>query len=387
MNIGFDAKRAFENSTGLGHYSRTLITDLANFSKENNYWLFTPKKTKLFSPTQANITIVTPEKYLHKKLKAVWRSNWIKQDIKTNDIDIYHGLSHEIPVNIQHTKVKTIVTIHDLIFEKYLEQFSAIDRLIYRKKFTNACKNANAIIAISEQTKQDIIELYKIAPEKIKVCYQSCNDIFRYEVSDNEKEKIRTTYNLPQQYFLSVGSIIERKNLLNLVKAMAANKEKLDIPLIVIGGGKGHYYKEIKQFIAQNGLEKIVIFLNENEAIKNTKGFRTSADFPAIYQMATAMLYPSFYEGFGIPVLEALSCNLPVITSNVSCLPETGGKAALYVNPNSVDEIANAMLQITSTTLRQELRQFNAAHLLQFENKTTAGNVMQVYKKVYNNEI
>jgi glycosyltransferase involved in cell wall biosynthesis len=387
MNIGFDAKRAFENSTGLGHYSRTLITDLANFYKENNYCLFTPKTTKLFSPTQDNITIVTPEKYLHKKLKAVWRSNWIKQDIKDNHIDIYHGLSHEIPANIQHTKVKTVVTIHDLIFEKYPEQFSAIDKLIYRKKFTNACKNATAIIAISEQTKKDIIELYHIAPEKIKVCYQSCNDIFRYEVSDNEKEKIRATYNLPQQYFLSVGSIIERKNLLNVVKAMAANKGKLDIPLVVIGGGKGNYYKQVKQFITQHGLEKAVIFLNENEAIKNTKGFRTSADFPAIYQMATAMLYPSFYEGFGIPVLEALSSNLPAITSNVSCLPETGGKAALYVNPNNVDEIANAMLQITSTTLRQELQRFNSEHLQKFENRVTAENVMNVYKKVYANEI
>jgi glycosyltransferase involved in cell wall biosynthesis len=387
MKIGFDAKRAFQNDTGLGHYSRTLINDLANFYKENQYYLFTPKTTRLYAPTSENINTITPSAFLHKKYKAAWRSNFVKKDIKKLGVDIYHGLSHEIPVNIQKSTTKTVVTIHDLIFEKYPEQFSFIDRWIYRKKFTNACKNSNAIIAISEQTKQDIVDLYKINSEKIYVCYQSCNDIFRYEVSETEKERIKKLYNLPKEYFLSVGSIIERKNLLNVVKAIHINKTSINIPLVVIGGGSGGYFKKVKSFIAAHNLEKDIIFLNENEATKNSKGFKTSADFPAIYQMASAMLYPSFYEGFGIPVLEALSSNLPVITSNVSCLPETGGKGAYYVNPNSVEEIVEAMQKILNPSVKQNLQQHNAAHLMQFDNKATAEKVMNIYTKLYNNEI
>ena len=383
MNIGFDAKRLYENSTGLGHYSRTLITSLAKTFPENNYFLFAPKITDSFqSDIHQNIYPVAPTALLSRILKSAWRSKWMIKDLRKRNIEIYHGLSHEIPFGINKTKIKSVVTIHDLIFERYPEQFSNIDVKIYRKKFMYACRYADNIIAISKQTKNDIVDLYKIPDEKIEVCYQSCNDIFRQIISDEEKMRVKQIYNLPDEFFLYVGSVIERKNLLTIVKAMHQLKGKLDIPLVVIGNGK-KYKTEVKDFLKKNNLQNKVVFLSEKTDINSLPGFTSSADFPAIYQQAVAMIYPSVFEGFGIPVLEALCSGLPVITSNVSSLPEAGGDAAYYVNPHSPEEIAGAMQNIYSDKLFAEIMIGKGfAHAQNFTQKKTAGAVMEVYKKI-----
>ena len=174
------------------------------------------------------------------------------------------------------------------------------------------------------------------------VCYQSCNPAFAKNATQAEKVRVKKLYNLPDQFFLYVGSVIERKNLLNICKAVFLLRNELDVPLVVIGDGK-KYKQQVKDYIKQNGLEKKIIFLSENAPEVPSSAFQTAVDFPAIYQSAIALVYPSFFEGFGIPVLEALSSRLPVITSGVSCLPETGGEAAYYVNPNSAEEIAEGI--------------------------------------------
>ncbi len=380
MNIGFDAKRAFQNSTGLGHYSRTLISSLAAYYPGNNYYLFAPKTTDAFNAEEfKNLGIVNPKHFPASLFKAAWRSNWVKKDLQKYKIDIYHGLSHEIPFGIEKMGIKSVVTIHDLIFERYPVQYSSIDRMIYRKKFKNACINADKIIAISQQTKQDIVEFYKIPEEKITVCYQSCNLAFNEIISSDKKEEIRRLYNLPGNYYLYVGSIIERKNLLQICRALKLLNNSLS--LVVIGNG-GAYKQKVKNFIAENGMIEQVIFLSEQSAAENP-GFKSSAHFPAIYQMATAMIYPSIYEGFGIPVLEALCSRLPVITSNVSCMPETGGDAALYVNPNDVDEMADAIKSVAGNTmLRNAMIEKGILHAEKFSTQNTAGAVMNLYKSL-----
>src|SRR5829696_3916129 len=184
MNIGFDAKRAYHNGTGLGHYSRTLIRSLAEYFPQHQYFLFNPKPTDLFHLNGKNIHEVLPSKLLHKTLSSVWRSTWIKNDLEKNEIDIYHGLSNEIPFDIQKSGLRSVVTIHDIIFEHYPEQYSRIDVEIYKRKFRYSCEHADKIIAISEQTKKDIIEFYKTREEKITVCYQSCNPAFTKKVDE-----------------------------------------------------------------------------------------------------------------------------------------------------------------------------------------------------------
>jgi len=383
MKIAFDAKRAYQNGTGLGHYSRTLISSLADFYPEHQYYLCAPKLTNRFDISRyANVRNIVPTGFLSKKLKSLWRSNWVKNDLAKEKIDLYHGLSHEIPVGIEKTGIRSVVTIHDLIFERNPEQYNKIDIQIYRHKFKYACRNADHIIAISQQTKDDIIQFYKIPEEKITICYQSCNPAFSQIISEEEKNRIKQFYHLPDRFFLYVGSVIERKNLLNICKAMHQLGGKLAIPLVVIGDG-GQYKQQVKEYISAHKLENQVIFLSETAAAKNAERFQSAADFPAIYQLSEALIYPSVFEGFGIPVLEALWSRTPVITSNISCLPETGGDAAYYVDPYSPEEIAKGMVRLaTDTTLTTQMKDKGWKHAQNFTPKKCAADVMQVYLRL-----
>ena len=382
MNIGFDAKRAYHNGTGLGHYSRTLMSSLSEYYPEHEYYLFNPKSSDRFSLQGNNIHEVRPQNFPSTLFRSAWRSSWVKKDLKKYKIDLYHGLSHEIPLGIDKTGIKSVVTIHDLVHERYPEQYNPVDVRIYSRKFRYACEHAEKVIAISEQTKKDIIDFYKTPEEKIAVCYQSCNPAFGKEVSEQEKERVKKMYGLPDKFFLYVGSIIERKNLLNICKAMFLLRNETDIPLVAIGDGT-RYKQQVKDYIMQNGLGKRVILLSENPSAKSSKPFQSAADFPAIYQSAIAMIYPSFFEGFGIPVLEALWSRLPVITSNVSCLPEAGGEGAYYVNPGSAEEIAEGMKRVYSDKeLVATMKEKGWQHAQHFTQQKCAERVMNVYKSL-----
>lgn len=384
MNIAFEAKRAYTNGTGLGHYSRTLVRSMAEYFPENDYYLFTPKLTNRFNAeSYKNVHAITPTTFPSRYLRGAWRSSWAKKDLKKLGIDLYHGLSHEIPVNIHKTGIRSVVTIHDLIFERYPEQFNPIDVRIYHQKFTKACRFSDKIIAISQQTKDDIIQFYKIPEQKITICYQSCNPAFAAQVSEEEKLRIKKTYQLPNEYLLYVGSVIERKNLLLICKGLQLLKDQFNLPLLVIGDG-GRYKKMVQQYLRENGLEKQVRFLSEESSIKSLPSFQLSHDFPAIYQQALCMIYPSTFEGFGIPVLEALWSRTPVITSNVSCLPETGGDAACYVDPNSPEQMANAIREIKQNAQkRKEMVVKGWLHAQNFTQKNCASAVMDVYKSLF----
>ncbi|MGQ0740285.1 MAG: glycosyltransferase family 4 protein [Bacteroidota bacterium] len=383
MNIGFDAKRAFHNQTGLGHYSRTLIRSLSEYHPQHQYYLFNPKPSDLFSLKAQNLQEVLPAGLLNKIFSSAWRSSWLKKDLQRLKIDLYHGLSHEIPMGIHKTGIKSVVTIHDLIHERHPGQYNPVDVKIYRRKFRYACGNADKVIAISRQTKSDIMEFYKTPEEKIVVCYQSCNPAFGQKFSEEEKRKIRGQYSLPEQFFLYVGAVIERKNLLNICKAMFLLRGQLDIPLVVIGDGK-KYKQQVKDYIKQNGIENRIIFLSESPSVKSLPSFQSAVDFPAIYQSAIAMIYPSFSEGFGIPVLEALWSKLPVITSNTSCLPEAGGEGAYYVNPASAGEIAGGMMKIYSDKqFAESMKEKGWQHAQNFTPQKSAEAVMNVYKSIW----
>ena len=189
MKIGFDAKRAYHNHTGLGHYSRTLIRSLSEYYPEHQYYLFNPAASSVFKFQSGNIHEIKPTSLLDRMFPSAWRSSRVKTDLLKYEIGLYHGLSHEIPLGIQRTNIKSVVTIHDLIHERFPEQYNAVDVKIYNRKFRNACENANKIIAISEQTRNDIIQYYNIPSSKIEVCYQSCNPSFARIISEDEKKE------------------------------------------------------------------------------------------------------------------------------------------------------------------------------------------------------
>lgn len=378
MRIGYDAKRIFFNNTGLGNYGRTLVHTLATLYPEHSYQLFSARPSnnpRLAALLRASTKIqpVFPSVFIGKKVPSLWRSFLINNDIEKNNIQIFHGLSHELPVGIEKlNKVRTVVTMHDLIFERYPNFFPFFDRKVYRYKFTSAVRRADCIVAISEQTKRDLMDFYAVSGDRIEVVYQSCDGIFSEKTTLDTRLEVRSKYNLPKDFLLYVGSITERKNLLTIVKALHALEGRLDVPLVVIGDG-GAYKQIVVNYLLDNQLNKNIIFL------KNI----SFTDLPAIYQSARALLYPSVFEGFGIPIIEALHSRTPVVTSAGGCFVEAGGDAAFYVNPLDVDELADGILRVCSDDdLRKTMVDKGSRYVQRFAPEVLGRQWIELYKKL-----
>lgn len=372
MRIGFDAKRIFSNYTGLGNYSRTLVKNLVHQFPANNYFLFSPvAKPVTGFDTLKNAHTIHPPSAISGSL---WRSYGINDDLVSNNIEVYHGLSNEIPVLKSTTHVKCVVTIHDLIFKHFPQHYPFADRTIYNIKSKYACKHADAIIATSAATKNDILKFYNVDEKKVHVVYQSCDELFLNTSSNFLYAELKNKYNLPSEYLLYVGSITERKNLLNVCKAYLTLTPQNRIPLVVIGKGSD-YAGKVHRFVAENNLQPWFIFL---ENITNN-------ELITFYKNAMAFIYPSLYEGFGIPVLEAMACECPVIISNVSSLPEVGGTAASYVDPSDAESIAEKIKMVTqNTSARTEMKQKGVEQAKLFNAKTITQEVMRVYESLIN---
>lgn len=310
MKIGIDAKRAFQNKSGLGNYSRDVIYSLAK-KEIIDMHLFTPEiKNDFFSPPK-NAKVHLPK---IKLLKNFWRLFGLKKIIRKENIQIFHGLSNEIPIGLSKN-IKCIVTIHDVIFKKYPSFYNNFDRFIYSKKTEYACKKANRIISVSEQTKRDLISYFNVNPEKIEVIYQSCHDAFKTELKN---KNILKKYHLPNDFILYVGTIEKRKNLKFILKAI---RKKPEINLVCVGEKKS-YYNDILKSIEENRINNNITFLTLNSV----------NDLSDIYKKAKCLVFPSIYEGFGIPIIEALYSQIPVITTNQPVFKEVGGKHCFYVN-------------------------------------------------------
>jgi len=369
MHIGFDAKRAFTNTTGLGNYSRTAINGLCRSYPEHVYTLYTPStgRDPGYRPP-GNAGVVKPATAWAKTLSSFWRSYGIRNQLLEDQVDLYHGLSNELPFTLERSGIRSVVTIHDLIFLRHPELYPRIDRRIYLRKTLHAVKSADRIIAISRQTRDDLIELLDADEQKIRIVYQGCNPWFYEPVDASEKERIRVKYDLPEHYLLYVGTIEARKNLLTIIRAM--HEHRIDIPLVAVGG-KTPYFDRISSYMNAQQVKNICF----HHHIDN-------ADLPGIYQQSEAFIYPSSYEGFGIPVLEALNSGVPVITSKGGCLEETAGDGGVLVEPGNVDDLAGAIQQVLSdSTLRKHLVEKGKAHALKFREVHTIPGIMNVYKE------
>ena len=370
MILGFDAKRFFHNKTGLGNYSRDLIRILAQYHPENSYLLYNPKPKKNDRiPVDGKIIIEhLPESKKDKKLSSLWRLFSISTQIKKDKVDLYHGLSGEIPIGLNKSQVKTVVTIHDLIFMRYPNLYSFFDRKIHYYKFKYAANKADLVIAISEQTKKDIITYLKINPNKIKVIYQGCAPIFKEEISAEFIEFTRNKYLLPTNFILNVGTIEKRKNVLSVIKAI----KEIDTQLVIIGK-KTAYFNEIKTFISENKLQNKVIFL-ENVELK---------ELASIYRMASVFIYPSVFEGFGIPIIEALYSKTPVITSKGGCFSEAGGENSIYIDALSTEEIKVKLEEVLANPEKREaMKQKGHEFVQKFNDENIAKEWIETYHEV-----
>lgn len=371
MKIGYEAKRVFHNKTGLGNYSRDLIRILAHFYPDNQYLLYNPKKSKetLFQFVSENVLEKLPTSTFYKKFYNLWRQKGILSDLTKDKIDIFHGLSGEIPNGLQHKNIKSVVTIHDLIFMRYPNLYSFFDRKIHYLKFKKAAQNADLVIAISEQTKEDIIAYLKIPSEKIQVIYQGCQAVFKENYSETEKEKVIQKFQLPEQFLLNVGTLEDRKNAFSIVKAI----KDLDVHLVLVGK-ETDYSAKIHEYCKTHNLEHRVHFL---------KGL-SSQELAIIYQLATIFIYPSVFEGFGIPIIEALYSKTPVITTNSGVFPEAGGPNSSYVNPMDVEEIKTTIESLwKNESLRKEMSEKGLEFVQKFNDEVIAKQLMQAYTDLF----
>ncbi len=365
MRIGFDAKRLFFNQTGLGVYSRLLVTQLATRYPENEYILYATRaeKSKYYSDYH-NLSVRGKNGFL-------WRSIGLAGDVQQDQCDLFHGLSHEIPVGLSGRKVKTVVTIHDVIFRRYPQLFPFIDRQIYDLKWAYSCKNADHIIAVSEHTRKDIIEFYEVVPDKIEVIHPPVNTMNKPHHED-EKKAIQA-YGLEQPYWLYVGALNPRKNLELIIRVLPKLKERY--PLIVIGTGSS-YEQEMKTLVSELDLNHQVRFV----------GHVANHDLATFYKHALALIYPSLYEGFGIPIVESLQNKTPVITSQTSSMPEAAGPGAILIDPGSEESLQHAMEKMSADkTLRQKMADEGNVYVKQFQPEIIAEETMALYKKAIEN--
>ena len=328
MRIAYDAKRYYHNRTGLGNYSRTLVNAMRSQHEDVDVVLY--------------------------DCKALERTFRLGRRAKAEGCDLFHGLSNELPLDIARAGVPSIVTMHDVAWRTFPDMYKPWDRMIYDWKYGWACRNATHVVCISESTKRDVMRFYGVPEERITVVYQPVQGVF-YEssigvkgvrgvkgVKDNTLDLNDNSLNQATAggYILTVGSINSRKNLMGMVKALEMIPEDERLPLVVVGNGR-EYRQRVEEYIDSHHLRRWVRIesnIHDAERLKE------------LYAGALCMMYPSFYEGFGLPVVEAQLQGCPVITSNVSSLPEAAGPDALLVNPGQPGEIAEAL----RTLLRSE---------------------------------
>lgn len=372
MNIGFDAKRAFYNRTGLGNYSRNLVEALHIYHPEQTIQLYVPriKAATLFEQSRAwdNVRIITNETILP---ASFWRSWGVKKALSRNNTGIYHGLSAELPLGKKPKGTKYIVTVHDLIYERIPGLYKAIDRKIYRRKTLSACHKADKIIAISEQTKRDLVQLYHIDAGKIEVVYQDCDPVFSIPVSEERRKEVQAKYALPDNFLLSVGTLETRKNTKIILQAMLQLPEEVKLVLV---GKATPYVSELNTFIKQHKLEERVQLLHQV----------SFEELPALYQLAETFIYPSIFEGFGIPVIEALKSGIPVVAATGSCLEEAGGPDSLYFDPEDANALAEHILKLWK---QPDARQKQVAAGRVYAQKFSANQFAAATMAVYTNTV
>ena len=379
MKIGFDGKRAAQNFTGLGNYSRYALEALAKYYPNEEYNVYIPKDVDnpkfegILAAAGGAMKKVLPLSGIARRFKSLWRVWGMTKAVATDGVQVFHGLSNELPLNICKVSpgVKSVVTVHDVIFRRLPGCYPVIDRMIYDYKFRRACRNADCVIAVSECTKRDIVNDYNISPDKVKVIYQGCDPLFSMRADSARVAEVRAKYSLPDKFIVSVGTVEERKNLLSVVKSLLLLPD--DVHLVAVGR-RTKYTALIDEFVAENKLEHRVHLLHGVPYV----------DLPVIYQCADVFAYMSLYEGFGIPLLEALNSRVPVVAATGSCLEEAGGPGSIYVAPFDVDAIAGAVKKCLLPDVREAMVSAGVEWAANFSMERFAHETMDCYNVLVN---
>lgn len=369
MRIGYDAKRIVRNGTGLGSYGRTLINSLSAIDGFDQFLLYAPDEGQDNLREQIvvrpNVSFHYPQHAHFRFQRDAWRTKGIIDDLVKDNITLYHGLSGELPVGIKKAGIPAIVTIHDLIFLRHPEYYKWMDVQIYKRKFYATLREASHIIAISECTKRDILHYGDFPEEKITVIYQSASKKFNTDGTLPRPAQLQGI----EQYFLQVGTIEERKNALESVQALEYLPNGLHLVLV---GRETAYAEQVRRYASMHGLTGRLHILS---GISND-------ELAKIYRHAECFVYPSRYEGFGIPIIEAIQSGLPVVAATGSCLEEAGGPDCLYVSPDSPSQLAGAIKKLVDSPHKRQIVEKAQQYVRRFENSDVAEQMLDLYSKM-----
>ncbi len=358
----------------MGKYIVELVNGVPKNDKQNKYIIYMSKENKsFFNITEENIEIKKIHTIFSSPIgKIIWEQFFLPFSLWNNKIDIYHAPGFVLPI-LRLSKTRFIVTIADMTFFSHPQYHTFLKQYYFQLMIPLSLGRADKIIAISENTKKDIIKITKINPDKIKIVYLAVDHIF---TSKREKMdiKILEKYNIQKPYILFVGMLEPRKNLPTLLKAFAKIKQTKQSNLsLVIVGKKGWLYDEIFALVNKLKLQSKVIFT----------GYIPDLDLPALYRSAMCLVYPSFYEGFGIPIVEAMACGCPVVTSNNSSMQEIAGSAAIMIDPNNINEITESMvIYISDVDERKKRSKLGYREAKKFTWKQMVNKTLDVYRQI-----
>ncbi|MFZ8932804.1 MAG: glycosyltransferase family 4 protein [Bacteriovoracaceae bacterium] len=372
MRIGYDAKRAFHNLRGLGNYSRELIRGVSRCENDWDIFLFSPglreKSTSSWINDLSNIHSVFGPK--SNPMSSIWRSYTSASLANKKNLDVYHGLSHELPIGL---KSKQVLTVHDLLWYKIPKNFSFIDRFTYKKKLSYSLDRADKVLAISESTKNDLIEIMRVNEDKIEVHYQSCHEEFLTPHTPEALNSFKKQLQAPDQFILSIGAIEPNKNTLYTLKVFQRIKNQFpDLKLVIVGDG-GPYKRELFDYVDKNKLSSDIVYFP----------YLDTPSLKALYQLCDLFLFPSHYEGFGLPVIEALFLKAPVVAAKQSNIMEAGGHGCFYIDQNNIDEGVAASQKVLNNAKYAEKRiEIGYKHVQQFHWLETSRKLTQIYKNI-----
>lgn len=372
MLIGIDASRAFlPNRTGTENYSYQLIRALTEIDRYNQYHLYTR-----FPVSQPSLDFALPENFIIVNIdrKKLWTQVGLAREVFFHPPDVLFIPAHTLPL-IRRPGLKTVVTIHDLGYE-FLPQYHQFPHKLYLNKSTEyAVKFANRLIAVSKATRTDLIQKLNCPKDKITVVYESFDQDRYYPLPEKKISKTLKKLQIDKPYILFVGTIQPRKNITRLIEAFSLLSDKFPRLTLIIAGNKGWMYDEIFAAPKKLGIEKRVKFI----------GYTTENDLLELYNHAACFCLPSLFEGFGLPLLEAMACGCPVIASRISSMPEVVGGAGLLVDPYNTKDIAIKIEQmIENDVLRSGLKKRALLQAKKFSWEKTANETLEVLKQTFN---
>ena len=370
MKIGIDSRSVnLHSGTGIGTYTKNLISEMININKDNEFTLiWTGKIDNDF--TKDNTELI----YCSGRHSTFFEKDYIPNIINSKNLDLYHIPQNGIGFPFDYN-INTVVTIHDLIPYTMPETVGAGYLKRFLKDMPNIIENSKGIITVSEYSKKDILKFFSGYPEdKIFVTPLSTNSEFVPMNKDECRKKIQNEFNFNEPYILYIGGFSKRKNVHGLINAFSRVKNSLSkkYKLVLVGSLKDEGLN-LKKYVESLNLENDVVFT----------GFSEDKDLPIFYNGADLFVYPSYYEGFGLPPLEAMSCKTPVITSNTTSIPEVTKNAAFLINPSLEEDLSNAIFNVLENdNLKNSLIEKGYKRSLEFSWKQTAENTLNAYKNI-----